>query len=148
MRTPDGGPCTCTLIRIAIEDGTEDDLTEEDACEYHDPIDALTCGQENPYSMKTITPTPEQAEKLLGLFTGETVKVHVTIAKEQILADLAAGLFAVEDIECFADLHDHVDANEYGRLEDVEASSNDQRLIICNRVQDALDRWIREGGLS
>lgn len=97
----------------------------------------------------TATLSPEQAEKLLGLFTGETVKVHVTIAKEQILADLAAGRFDADDITTFADLHDHVDANCYGDLETMEAgaASFDQFMVMANRVQDALDRWIKDGGL-
>lgn len=68
------------------------------------------------------------------------VDASVVTAKFEIRSDIVSGRFKATDIECFADLHDHVDANMYGNLD-----SND--LDHANAVQDKLDAWIRGGGL-
>jgi hypothetical protein len=97
--------------------------------------------------MTTTAPdlTAEQRERILGMFTGDTVKLHAAIAREQILDDIAAGVVP-DTVTCFADLHDHVDANEYGDTDSIEAVSGDQHVLIVNRMQDSVDRWLRDGG--
>jgi hypothetical protein len=71
-------------------------------------------------------------------------------AKEEILHDLRNGLFTADDICSFSDLHEFVDANEYGSLTELVGNMfrSDQALFeFCNNVQDALNAWIIEGGL-
>lgn len=97
-------------------------------------------------------------------------------AKAEIIVDAMAGRFAArpdqsEDghISSFYDLHDYVDADEYGgahdpevmRLlqsilgfretgDDDEPSAAFQEVILqfCDPMQQALDLWIRRGGLA
>jgi hypothetical protein len=65
--------------------------------------------------------------------------IAVERGKREILADVRAGRVPA-DVEDFSALHDHVDANEYGGLcDDFGECSTD----FANRVQDALDAWIR-----
>lgn len=68
------------------------------------------------------------------------VDTSVSIAQDQIQDDIRYGRFTAEEITCFADLHDHVDANMYGFI-----TADD--LDHGNAVQAALDAWIRGGGL-
>lgn len=65
-------------------------------------------------------------------------------AKAEILTDLRDGRFTADDITCFADLHDFVDANEYG---DIPCEDPDEMCAVGNAMQDTLDHWIKAGGL-
>jgi hypothetical protein len=70
-------------------------------------------------------------------------------AKREVLADIAAGRVPVT-VTCFADLHDHVDANGYGgAFEDwasPEEGQTDEFSAFWNRVQDEVDKWLKAGG--
>ena len=65
---------------------------------------------------------------------------RVARARGEILVDCLAGEFTPSDITRFGDLHDFVDANEYG---DIASASPE----MGNTVQQALDLWLRMGGL-
>jgi hypothetical protein len=67
-------------------------------------------------------------------------------AKAEILRDVAAGLVP-ETVASFAELHDHVDANCYGGGTETFDGS-DAACAFWNRVQSAVDRWIKRGGLK
>jgi hypothetical protein len=70
--------------------------------------------------------------------------------KREITEDVKSGRVP-STVTSFGDLHDFVDANEYGGLceEDLANSlSNDDWVAVGNDVQDALDRWIKDGGLA
>jgi hypothetical protein len=65
----------------------------------------------------------------------------------EILADRDRGAIPAV-LDTFADLHVYVDANEYGGLTDGGLDPACARdLAFSNRVQSALDVWIRAGGL-
>ena len=81
------------------------------------------------------------------------LRLSVLRGKREILSDLRDGHFPVTAITCFSDLHDHRDANEYGGLCDAEYLAawgipHDLELAAAARVQEELDGWIQEGGLS
>jgi hypothetical protein len=65
-------------------------------------------------------------------------------AKREIMTDVYSRLVP-ETVESFSQLHDHVDANGYGGafwgIHDVEDTD------FWNAVQDAVDEWIKTGGL-
>ena len=79
--------------------------------------------------------------------TAPTVAAAVALAKEEILQDIADGIVAAT-INCFSDLHDHVDANMYGGLGDCEHewSTDDAFCDFANAVQAALDAWLQARG--
>jgi hypothetical protein len=76
------------------------------------------------------------------------LKATVKRARQEILEDIRAGRVPVT-AQSFSELHDFVDANEYGGgCEWAEEEwSTDRFCAFWNRVQDALDAWIRAGGL-
>ena len=68
-----------------------------------------------------------------------TPEAHaISMAKDDILDDLAAGRYTGGNVRTFADLHDHVDANEY-----IPDDFTDPE--VANTITDALDEWIRSG---
>jgi hypothetical protein len=69
--------------------------------------------------------------------------------KNEIIADVVAGPVPRE-CNSFADLHDYVDANEYGcGLDDlpIDEPAWDEFMAFADHVQCAVDRWIRAGGI-
>lgn len=64
-------------------------------------------------------------------------KLAVTAASIQIIADIDAGYVGHSAIKSFADLHDFVDANEYGGFcnEDVLAAA--AKLMLRNVDEDS-----------
>jgi hypothetical protein len=75
------------------------------------------------------------------------VEQRIERAKAEILADVEKGVMP-QSVGSFSELHDHVDANGYGGLFDVpfdSASDRDTKLI--NDLQDAVDVWIKAGGV-
>ena len=68
----------------------------------------------------------------------------VRVGKEEILSD-ARNRFVSANVTTFSELHDFVDANEYGGLcaEDSVWSIED-----ASAVQDALNEWLQAGGLE
>ena len=73
-------------------------------------------------------------------------------AKSEILADVAAGIVPAS-VASFSELHQHVDANEYGGAFEYDfggAGGDDAVQADCdfwNKVHDACDAWIRSGVL-
>lgn len=65
--------------------------------------------------------------------------VHTIIerAKKEIMADIETGRVP-STVTTFSELHDYVDANEYGGLTDIPVELN-----LADRVQNALDGWLR-----
>jgi hypothetical protein len=70
----------------------------------------------------------------------------VARGKEEISDDIAAGIVPA-GVASFAELHDYVDANEYGGLCDPEAYGDSERYGVefAAAVQDALDAWVKAG---
>ena len=70
--------------------------------------------------------------------------------KAEILSDIGRDIVP-EDVHSFSELHDFVDANEYGGLCDghwpVAIIDGEEHLDVelANQVQDALDTWIKDG---
>jgi hypothetical protein len=72
--------------------------------------------------------------------------------KREIREDIASGRFTAQQIRSFSDLHDFVDANEYGGLCEEQFSQERFSSVEAwvdhgNAVQGALDAWIKGGGL-
>jgi hypothetical protein len=65
-------------------------------------------------------------------------------AKLEIIADIAAGRVP-SSVRTFSELHDHVDANEYGGLCDPDAYGKFD-TGFANAVQSAVDTWLAGGG--
>jgi hypothetical protein len=79
------------------------------------------------------------------MYDAKAVAVVVEVAKAEILADVARGVVPA-DVPSFAELHDHVDANEYGGgTESFDGSA--EACAFWNRVHDTLDAWIKAGAL-
>jgi len=70
----------------------------------------------------------------------------VARGKEEISDDVAAGIVPAS-VASFSELHDYVDANEYGGLCDPDAFGGVETYGIefAAAVQDALDAWIKAG---
>lgn len=67
-------------------------------------------------------------------------------AKGEILHDIGARVYRAEAIQCFSDLHDYVDANEYGGATDDGNINNVSitGIAFWAEVQDALNTWLVE----
>ncbi len=86
------------------------------------------------------------------LLTGVPV---VERAKREVLSDIASGRVP-PTVATFSELHDYVDANEYGGAcesdpdtgrgwWDGDESERIAAIDFWNRVQDAIDAWLRAG---
>jgi len=61
-------------------------------------------------------------------------------------APAARGGHADASVGSFAELHDYVDANEYGgAAESWEEGTTDEFCRFWNRVQNEVDAWLRAG---
>ena len=71
--------------------------------------------------------------------------------KQEILEEVLAGRIPAT-VQSFSELHDYVDANEFGGLcEDwafEEPFDGDRWIDLGNFVQGQLDAWIKDGGVS
>lgn len=67
--------------------------------------------------------------------------------KREILEDIRNERVPA-DVATFSALHDHVDANEYGGLCEGWAMNRADYIAVGNVVQNALDAWIRSGGIK
>ncbi len=67
-------------------------------------------------------------------------------AKAEIRSDVASGRVPAA-VTSFAELHDYVDANEYGGACEGEFDGSDEATSFWNRVQGEVDTWIKAGGL-
>lgn len=92
-----------------------------------------------------------------------TLEQTIERMKAEILADIAGGRFLGEVITCFADLNDHVDANEYGGFcedqfadaliahfggRDAHEGMPQGMLDYINAAQTAIDDWIVDGAFN
>lgn len=73
------------------------------------------------------------------------------LAKTEILGDVKDGAVPA-DVSSFSELHDHVDANEYGGLCDDRLLDGDDGFPewvtdMANETQSLVDQWIKDGGL-
>ena len=81
-----------------------------------------------------------------------TVEQSIALAKRQILADIRDGLVP-STVSSFAELHDYVDANEYGELcgtvyAERRGDSDgmpDDLIDFANTVQNAVHLWLNAG---
>lgn len=78
--------------------------------------------------------------------TTPDITTAVDRAKREITDDIAAGRVPA-DVGSFSELHDYVDANEYGGLTewDLDDLATEQGLAFADRVQTEVDAWIRGG---
>ena len=82
----------------------------------------------------------------------KTRMTRVGLMKREILADVKHG-FVPRTCASFAELHNYVDANEYGGFCDgldtaAEVMSSEELTTEANEAQAAIDLWIKEGGLK
>jgi hypothetical protein len=73
---------------------------------------------------------------------GLALRLAVARAQREIRADVRSGRVPA-DVGSFAQLHDFVDANDYGGCEAFDGS--DESCRFWNAVQDELDQWVRAG---
>ena len=78
-------------------------------------------------------------------FSADELRQVVERAKAEILADVAAGTVP-STCASFSELHDYTDANGYGGA--FERPFDNEETDFWNAVQDAVDRWIKQGGLK
>lgn len=78
---------------------------------------------------------------------------QVSEVLDMIRDDMTAGMFRADQITCFADLHDYVDANMYA-LElglpfgsEVATEADPAGCRYVNALDDAVDKAIRAGAL-
>lgn len=64
--------------------------------------------------------------------------------KREILEDIRAGRHP-QTVASFSELHDHVDANEYGGATEGEFDGSDEACAFWNRVQNDVDAWLKAG---
>lgn len=87
-----------------------------------------------------------------------SVAATVERMKAEILADMEEGIVP-EDVASFSDLHDHVDANEYGGFcddkfsdaaikhfggRDANEGMPDAFIDFMNDCQDAVGEWLQQ----
>jgi hypothetical protein len=75
----------------------------------------------------------------------------IKAAKTEILEDLANG--TIPEVKTFEELHDYVDANEYGLEEfghqwGLNANDFDVLVDVMSQVQIHLNLWIKHDGLK
>ena len=87
---------------------------------------------------------PARNPRLPG-FSDDELRQVVERAKTEILADVAAGTVP-STCASFSELHDYTDANGYGGA--FERPFDNEETDFWNAVQDAVDRWIKQGGLK
>jgi hypothetical protein len=78
-------------------------------------------------------------------FSADELRQVVERAKAEILADVASGTVP-STCASFSELHDYTDANGYGGA--FERPFDNDETDFWNAVQDAVDRWIKQGGLQ
>jgi len=95
-------------------------------------------------NMKTMNRSKVEIQRMIGAFNLEKTIMRM---KSEILHDIADGNIPA-DIMHFRDLHDYVDANEYGGFcEDgnrvINALPADQQIDVLNYCQDVIDFWLK-----
>lgn len=98
-------------------------------------------------------------EGLKASVRAEMLTLTVEQMKQEVLEDIERNLLSAK-VKSFSDLHDHVDANEYGGFCDDELSDlfiqffggrdqhegmPDAYLDFMNEAQNAVDAWLAAG---
>jgi hypothetical protein len=78
-------------------------------------------------------------------FKADELRRVVERAKAEILADVASGTVP-STCASFSELHNCTDANGYGGA--FERPFDNNETDFWNAVQDAVDQWIKQGGLT
>ena len=66
------------------------------------------------------------------------IQTAIDRSKREILEDIESGIVP-NGIHDFSELHDYIDANEYGGLCD---DNEDATIAECNEVQNAVNVWL------
>ena len=74
-----------------------------------------------------------------------TLEQAIERSKSEILGDVVEGTVPAT-CASYSELHDYVDANGYGGA--FEHDFNNEETDFWNAVQDAVDAWIKTGGLK
>ena len=74
-----------------------------------------------------------------------TLDQAIERSKSEILKDIAEGMIPTS-CASYSELHDYVDANGYGGT--FEHEFDNEETDFWNAVQDAVDDWIKAGGLK
>jgi len=95
-------------------------------------------------NMKTMNRSKVEIQRMIGALNLEKTIMRM---KSEILHDIADGKIPA-DIMHFRDLHDYVDANEYGGFcEDgnrvLDCLPADQKIDVLNHCQDEIDFWLK-----
>ena len=64
--------------------------------------------------------------------------------KQEIRQDILDGIIP-ESVNSFDDLHDYVDANEYGSFTDDDSPNSKLSVKHMNYVQEAVHQWLQKG---
>ncbi len=72
------------------------------------------------------------------------LELTVERAKREIVADVMADRVPVS-VAGYSELHDYVDANGYGGA--FEDAADVEDVDFWNAMQDAVDTWIKQGGV-
>lgn len=84
---------------------------------------------------------------------GPSIQKRIALAKRQVMDDIRSGLVPYH-VATFSDLHDHVDANEYGDLiaswvyDGDSQEKHDAYIGVINEVQGSVDRWLRDRAMG
>lgn len=90
-----------------------------------------------------------EGEEVVVVSGPPTLEAAIDRAKREILDEVQAGRFVGSQITCFADLHDHMDANTLGGLADDDFPlDGDEQIEFGNALQAALDEWIKNNGMT
>jgi len=117
---------------------------------------AQACGRKEMDKVETITcdigGETIPSDKIFATENGETVCeicYRVDRSKREIIADVEADTIPAPLIRGFADLHDYVDANEYGGLcEDRDIEEEDEAFVdMASEVQERVHQWILRGDM-
>ncbi len=138
----DGKQPIIGIIRYTYNPATEDDSTRDEGeawsegwVEYKDGIVSRHVGdyENDPDIWKT------DEEKVA---TAKAIEASVAQAVNEIVRDVQQGV--VPKVVNFSELHDHVDANEYGGL---TTKWGDLSIEDAAKVQEEVDLFIKKGGL-
>jgi hypothetical protein len=82
-------------------------------------------------------------------FDPQTIDPVVERAKREVLADIRSGRVPAS-VRDFSELHDYVDANEYGGACETDSDVafdgfTEEQVDFWNEVQNRVDAWIKAG---
>ena len=134
------------FAEVTVWPGEEEDqdLAKKAADFRHGPAHVPDGPEDEDEPVRPLTSSMSDDEKLT------LVTSAIERGKAEILSDIGRDIVP-EDVHSFSELHDFVDANEYGGLCDghwpIAIIDGEEHLDVelANQVQDALDTWIKDG---